>query len=52
VSIKLQGAQLTATIAGKTYTFAVPADRVPGFYGVLLRGPGFAALRKLDVGLR
>ena len=52
VSLKLQGTQLTATIAGKSYAFTLPADRPAGFYGVLVRGPGFAAIRKLDVGLR
>lgn len=50
VSINLQGATLTATIQGKTFTFAVPAQRPAGFYGALLQGPGFVALRRLETG--
>jgi hypothetical protein len=52
VAIQLQGTQLTATIQGKTYAFSVPADRPAGFYGVLVRGPGFAAIRKVQAGGR
>ena len=50
VAIQLQGTQLTATIQGKTYTFSVPPERAAGFYGVLVRGSGFAAIRKVQVG--
>jgi len=30
--------------------FTLPGDRMGGFYGFMLRGPGFVAIRKLESG--
>jgi TolB-like protein len=47
VAMQVQGNRLTVTVNGKFTAFPVPPETEPGFYGVLLRGPGFAALQGL-----
>lgn len=48
VVAKVSGDSVKLTIDGKTYSWKVPADR-EGYYGLWLRGRGYAAIRQLAV---
>lgn len=47
VALQVQGSRATVTVNGKTFGFQVPTDTEAGFYGVLMRGPGFALVQGL-----
>jgi superfamily II DNA helicase RecQ len=49
VVLRVQGGTVALTAGGKSASFQLPADIEAGFYGVLVRGPGFASLQALRV---
>ncbi len=48
VSAKVFGDTVKVTVDGKSYSFKAPAERT-GFYGVFLRGKGYASIHHLVV---
>lgn len=50
VSVRVAGGAVKAQIAGQSYSFSIPAEA--GFVGLLFRGAGYAAVRKLSLGAK
>jgi hypothetical protein len=50
VSVALRGGSAVVTVNDQALTYALPEKRLPGFYGVLFVGPGFAGLSGLSSG--
>ena len=48
VVVKLSGDTLRVTVDGKTSSWKVGGER-EGFYGIYLRGRGYAAISNLEV---
>lgn len=47
LAVQVQGNRASLTVNGKSASFQLPADAEAGFYGLLMRGPGFVAVQAL-----